>query len=171
MNPIKRVRQTNGLSIDKLAKEIGVHSQALYLLECGVYPTILPVVLTYFVNRLDCTQDVLETGYRDWVKRQRYFLREKLDIDKVAFWKIPTFSMHPFAWFRKSLDSIPEAQSRMGFSKTFLVHPASLYSLEKGITKGLPGQLREALLDTGFTVDEIDELDYRCREFTESKVA
>lgn len=170
MNPIKRVRQTHGLSIDKLAKEIGVHSQALYLLECGVYPKILPVVLHYFVEYLGCSEDELTRDYNSWLTRQRFALRDRIIIDRQAFWKIPTFSMHPFAWFRQSLD-IPEARSRMGFSKTFLVHPASLYSLEKGITKGLPTQLRMALLDTGFTVDEIDELDYRCREFTESKVA
>lgn len=156
-NPITEIRKKQGASLLSWARDAGIHHQALYLNECGVYVDVLPTLLE-FIEGLGYDGAELEANYHLWVAERREEVRESLDfLDDLPE---PCRSVHPFVCFREAL-----GLSRMAFCKTFLVHPASIYELEHGKMLKLPGQLVDALRSVGISDTVIEELGFRCGEF------
>lgn len=160
INPIRRVRVKEGKTLVEFAADCGVHLQALYLNECGVYPTILPSILIR-LNHLGYSGSVLEPDYQVFVKSKREAsgVRHSLTLYELP---PPVGTVHPFISFRKSLKL-----SRMGFCKSFCVHPASMHKVEHEQVVQLPSQVIEALGQAGLSERVIDELDYRVKEWAE----
>lgn len=159
-NPIRRVRVKEGKTLVELAADCGVHLQALYLNECGVYPTILPSILTCLI-RLGYSGSVLEKDYQMFVHNKRVSSGVFFELSSYTL-PPPVGTQHPFISFRKSLEL-----SRMGFCKSFCVHPASMHKVEHEQVQCLPRQVIEALNEAGLSEQTTEELDYRVREWAE----
>lgn len=156
-NPIRKVRLSRGRTLVEFADDCGVNYQALYLNECGVYPTVLPAILKILV-KLDNDATQLETEYIEFVYNKRLEFGEKHNTVNLP---PPVGTLHPFIGFRRAL-----GLSRSKLAKMLCVHPAGLYRLELGLMKHLPGDLRDALLVAGFPVNLVEELDYRVEEWS-----
>lgn len=162
MNPIKEIRQREGLSQEDFARAVEIHPQAVLLNEAGCYPTILPKIESWLEEN-GYTVSEIRVNYRDFVINKRQSLVGKFD--GVDFdWASFSFTNHPFTNFRLLI-----GLSRMGFAKRFCVQPAVLYKLERGDSQGLGGQIKEALLGAGFEKHFIDELNERCIEWATVK--
>lgn len=156
-NPIREVREQRGMSLDRFSTMLGINLQAVYLNECGVYPHILPVIRKWMEQE----------GYDVRSFDEQYFLfQEHTRIQNGTVYGAGDIAPpepgdeHPFTAFREEL-----GVSRMGFSKDMCIHPAFLYKLERGEAHGLSSQCKSAMLDAGFTMALVNELDARCREY------
>ncbi len=155
-SPIRRIRISQGRTLVEFADDCGVNYQALYLNECGVYPTILPTVLRHLVG-LEGNEDTLVDEYEEFCIQKRITFGEAHSSTELP---PPVGTQHPFISFRMKL-----GLSRSKLAKSLCVHPAGLYRLELGLMKHLPGDLREALQVAGFSTTLIEELDYRTEEW------
>ncbi len=140
----------------QFAGDCDVNYQALYLNECGVYPTILPAILDC-LRRLDNDPSQLELEYTEFRLNKRHEFGALHSHKELP---PPVGTKHPFAAFRDVL-----GLSRSNTAKKLCVHPAGLYRLELGLMKHLPGDVREALLVAGFPGTLVDELDFRTEEW------
>lgn len=165
LNPIKRVRLAHNKTLEEFSLAAGVHVQALYLNEQGVYPNILPAIERYLMKLGEDPND-LNTQYLEFQNDKRRTIGAFLELKDYVTLEPRYDEGHPFVGFRESLGTPShEPFSRMGFAKSFCVHPAQLYRLEKGGTKHLPEQLREALTTAGLPGNVIAELESRCEEY------
>lgn len=155
-NPIRRIRLSKGRTLMEFAGDCGVNYQALYLNECGVYPSILPAIHEYLVS-LDAWPTDLNEDYEEFRYHKRVLFG---DIHSATPLPPPVGTLHPFIAFRHALKL-----SRAAVAKKLCVHPAGLYRLELGLMKHLPGDVREAMLVAGFPGSLVDELDYRVEEW------
>jgi len=159
-NPIKQARQRQGLTQESLAELLDIHPQAILLNEQGVYPTVLPRILDYFVEQ-GYSAEEFNLEYSEFVMNKRKELFESMPWKTLSWAEFNTDGQHPFIKFREELGF-----SRMKFAKSFCVHPAYLYKLERADVGTLSTQLKEALLAVGFSSDFIDELNQRCEDFS-----
>lgn len=157
-NPLRRIRRKNGLTLASMAGRAGVHTQAVYLNECGVYPTILPAI-SRWLERTGYPTRALQDEYLEWQTAHRKASGDKLKVSEVELGP-PDLDVAPLAGLLEKL-----GLSRMGFAKMLAVHPALLYKLDRGETFGIGLQVRQALLEAGFSMTLIEELDYRTAEF------
>lgn len=155
-NPIRRIRLSKGKTLHDFADDCGINYQALYLNECGVYPTVLPVLLEY-IGKLGFDSESVAQEYKEFVLAKRLEFGACHSTTELP---PPVGSLHPFVAFRQALEL-----SRVAFAKSICVHPAGLYRLELGLMKHLPGDVREALTVAGFSINLIEELDYRVEEW------
>ena len=139
---------------------MGCHLQAVYLNECGVYPHVLPAIRKY-IESLGYDVRELDEEYAAFQTRMRELTGARVKAGQVAIDE-PSNGAHPFLAFRKML-----GMSRMSFSKSFAVHPAFLYKLERAEAHGLSSQMKNAMAEAGFRPSVIDELDYRCAEYAD----
>lgn len=140
----------------EFAEDCGVNYQALYLNECGVYPTVLPAILEC-LRKLDNDSEQMAEEYTEFRLAKRRTFGELHNLKGLP---PPVGTLHPFTAFRQAL-----GVSRSLLAKTLCVHPAGLYRLELGMMKHLPGDVREALLVAGFPGTLVEELDYRTEEW------
>lgn len=162
-NPIKGVRLAHHETLEEFSAHAGIHIQALYLNERGVYPNILPKLENYIVS-LGEDRDTLNERYLEFQKERRLAAGDRYALAGYQLGEPRYDEGHPFVIFRESLDP-GEPVSRMAFAKNFCVHPAQLHRLETGATKHLPEQLKEALQRAGLPDIVIGELESRCEEY------
>ncbi len=158
-NPIRAARVELGYKLNKFAELCGVHEQALYLNECGVYIDILPAVLEVFVKH-GYLQVTLRTEYREFQKERRAEFALEYNFQDPNIIGPIMLSKAPIVTFRTNL-----GLSRQAFAKRLLVQPAILYKLEHGQARHLPQQLVDALEEAGMSSDIIDELNERTEDF------
>lgn len=161
MNPIRLARQSSPeKTLEAFSRRCGVHKQALYLNERGVYPDILPSILPVLIE-LGYEEKSVQSSYHDF-QRLRRIARGQLDrLDETTELGEPLPHLgHPFVQFRLAL-----GLARLGFAKEYCVHPASLHKLETGSAIHISEQLREALTVAGLPATVIAELNSRCEEY------
>ena len=174
-NPIRDARHREGRTGDEFAADIGIHPQALYLNEMGMYTQILPRVMGYLVNRLHHDRQQLEEDYQRFVTQQREY--------HGRLYRLADFTLdnlgepsgpHPVVQFRQHIglqQGNPHGLSKMGFAKAFCIHSAELYSLERGDKRVLSEQFKDAMHQAGLPDIVLDELEYRCTEFANGEWA
>ena len=158
--PIRVARKARGLTLRKMAAEAGVHVQALYLNECGCYPTILPDILRYMVDVLGSENTEVSRAYDTFVLEKRVQFGNSHAMSDYTLGHLGEPRIHPFIAFRDSLEL-----SRLGFAKGACVQPAVLYNVENCRCKRVPGQLIEALQDCRLPRVVIIELCLRFEEW------
>ncbi len=155
-SPIKAARSKAGLTLLQASKEAGVHLQAFFLQEQGVYPEILPAIQSWLaLHEYDIS--VATEEYHEFQRAKRKDNGERLGLSVYELG--PPEGTNQFVQFRSAL-----GLSRMGFAKDFCLHPGLLYRVEHGISKTLPQQVASALKDAGLPAWVIDELNYRIKE-------
>lgn len=160
MNPIRLARMASQeKTLESFSKRCGVHKQALYLNECGVYPDVLPSIMATLLV-LGWDEQSIRRGYRDFQREKRVARGELDNLSSVEIGPPNLELGHPFVQFRASL-----GHARLGFAKEYCVHPASLHKLEIGSAIHLPEQVVEALTVAGASASVITELNERCEEY------
>lgn len=162
-NPIRVLRKARHLSIGDVAEQACVNYQTVYLNECGVFPSVVPKIRAFLIEKLDGVGSQIDTDYRRFVlDKRRIFAIEYAD--KLESLPDPDLRFHPFAEFRSYISE--QFESRSKFAKTICVEPAGLYRLERPpYLHEMPGRLREALLQVGVSSDNVQELNERINEF------
>lgn len=157
-NPLKRIRKKEGLTLAALAGRVNIHTQAVYLNECGVYATILPATARW-LDRNGYHSRSLQDEYIEWQSAHR---AESGKILKAAEFQLgePSIKISPLSCLLDDLKL-----SRMKFAKMLAVHPALLYKLDRGETFGIGLQVKQAMLEAGFSPSLVEELDWRTAEF------
>lgn len=159
-NPIRLARNLRGQSIEKAAADAGVHWQAWYLTECGVYNEIPPTILDH-LSSLGEDATLVTQHYHEFVSQQRAAFSAKhkkhFTLEGLG---VPTRTQSPVEHFRRTL-----GLSRLGFCKSLCVQPGVLYRVEHGKSRSLPQQVRDALREVGMADSLIEELDTRTEEY------
>jgi DNA-binding XRE family transcriptional regulator len=168
-NPIRAARHKSGKTGAEFAQDIGIHPQALYLNEMGMYSHILPKVLTYLMRTFEHSRDYLEADYAQFVEQQRRAFGRLYGLSGFSLGDLGApGGTHPVVQFRAHIgiaQGHPRGLSRMGFAKSFCIHSAELYSLENGEKHGLSEQFKLAMTTAGLPAIVLAELEGRCDEF------
>lgn len=164
LNPVKEIRLRHRGTLESFSEDCGVHLQALYLTEQGVYPHILPNIVEHLVSLGEDAQR-LDNVYRSYQAEKRRYVGAFLLLSEYVT-KEPIYELgHPFVVFREGLNGPDGPLSRMSFCKKFCVQPSLMHRLETSVAKHLPEQLRVALTEAGLPANVIAELDNRCEEY------
>lgn len=152
-------RKQLGKTVQEAASGAGIHFQAWYLTECGVYNDIPPKIDSYLYSFGFLLKSEEYTAFRQ--ANQRKFGEIYL-IGKG----LPAVSnlTSPIKSYREHVG----IRSRTFFSKGLCVQPAHTYGLEKGSIKNLPTQIVDALVMAGVPKDDVEELDERTQVYYES---
>lgn len=156
-NPIRRIRQLEGKTLNQLAESIGINYQAVYLNECGTYSSVLPTIVRYF-EKLGYDGNEIENDYQAFQCSKRQVSGEKYKMGEITDLGPPS-AVNPLVQFRYLLNI-----TRSKFCKDFCVHPASMRQLELNAMQTLPAQLHLALEQAGLAPGLIVELEERLVE-------
>lgn len=167
-NPVRKLRQQLGMSLNEMAEESGLNRFGLLRVESGMYAAIPPRVEDFLKKKhpsLDL--NILGIEYKTFQQnyRKKMFEGQRLVLPK------PNLSKNPVTLFREYLE-----YGTTEFMKKLCVNPGVMYKVEGDMTASMPEQLREALSQAGMSEDELDELGFRIseryeqqRRITESK--
>lgn len=162
---MRRIRLHHHKTLERFSEECGVHLQALYLTEQGVYPHVLPKIMQYLTH-LGYVSSTVEREYTAYVQIKRQAFGSKYDLASLTDLGAPTPDQPPVEVFREKY-----GLSRMALAKELCVHPASLYKLEMGTAVHLPEQMVAALHEAGMRYTIIAELNFRTEEYYGGLVA
>lgn len=158
-NPVREFRLRNHKTLQGMADEIGINYQALYLLECGCYSSVLPAVLG-FLEAEGLSPLAVEDDYGVFVFRKWSRFGEDHDLRAKTLDSLGPSVGSPFEHFRNEL-----GLSRMAFCKALAVHPAKELLVEQGQTRSLGDQLHTALSVAGLPAKVLTELENRVEEY------
>jgi transcriptional regulator with XRE-family HTH domain len=168
-SPLRQQRQLLGLTLPEAAQQAGVHTQAWYLAEQGCYSQPPQKILNYLANNSignpannPINTDSLLIDYQDFISNKRLKFKETYAPHQLPE---PTLLRDPLSQWLKENNF-----SRANFAKAIAVQPSHLYRLAKKQRLQLSNQLTEALLGTGWTLEQLDELNERTEEFYYSRL-
>lgn len=154
--PIRKRRLDLGYSIKKACEEAGVSWQTWYLTELGCYTEPPPVVLAFF-SKFGLKSQLIKIEYNEWIVARRskfHSLHGNLVLPN------PNPTKNPVAALYESL-----GYEQTSFAKALCVQPAILYKVANAEQRVLPLQLKNALLEVGLPIAEIEELQERYDEY------
>jgi transcriptional regulator with XRE-family HTH domain len=160
-NPIHAYRTEHGLTLEKFSEETGIHYQALYLTECGVYHRPFPRLIAYLMAQGLDEKKILR-DYETFQIQRRQEAGIVLDLPAFTLNDLfpPVEGEHPLISFRSQF-----GLSRMSFCKSFCLHPAWELTVEQGQTKSLGEQLHTALIQARLDPTVVGELEERVIEY------
>lgn len=150
-NPVRRARLKMGLSLTAAALAARVNYQTWYTTECGCYAAIPPGLLEFLENE-GFNVLHLENEYEDFVAETR---------DEFYAEFSPLYGSIEFTGLENPVTELRQTfgLSRTAFAKQLCVQPAVLYKVESGTSKGLPQQLRAALVEVAIPEVILDKLE------------
>lgn len=160
-SPIHTVRTREGKTLEQVADAAGINMQAVYLNECGVYPTILPALQKCF-QVWEYDTKVLERDYQIFIKNKRIEFGNTHNLSELTLGALgpPVENQSPLETLREYIQL-----SRMAFCKGLCVHPAAELRIERGEASSLGAQFKTALYDAGVGDIIISELDARVQDY------
>ena len=157
-NPIRILRLSVHQTLETFAQRCGIHLQALYLNEMGMYPTVLPSVMRYLHHNYDVSETETEEDYQNYVRNVRYSFGD----NHVPYdFPEPNSTVSSIRQLRSSLG----ISTAFGFAKAICLNPTIIRNVESGKIFEFPGHLNFALREIQVDPADIDELEYRHQEF------
>jgi DNA-binding XRE family transcriptional regulator len=150
LNPFKELREAHSITLELMAKKIGITKQALIRLEQGTYVDPLPAAAQYCSSAFPVTEFELINQYAQYqtAKRNmhtRYFgdLIPKLELTLVS-------DIHPMRALRGSVNPTQVA-------KDLCIPQATLTYFERNVVqqKSVPKVVLNVLYEIGYTDKEI----------------
>lgn len=150
-NPFKELRESHDLTVELMAKKMGISKQALIRLEQGCYVEPLPTALNYCASAFPVTEYQLTVDYEAYqkLKRQsahRYFgpIVTKLSGAHV---------IHPMRVLRGTINPTQVA-------KDLCIPPSTLTYFERNVIqqKSVPKVILNVLHEIGYKDHEIETL-------------
>lgn len=151
-NPIRVIRIRNGLSLRKAAGKIGCHYQALYMLEHGMYLTVLSAILYWAVSVSDFTELQIREAYSLFRSGKQVLAQEKYSLSVIGIDSLGMPGDNPVLKFREYLGLTQSA-----FCKQLCLPVALLYMAEKK-SASLPPSLRCVFEDLNIPGTVIQEM-------------
>lgn len=156
-NPIRRLRLSKGKTLEQFADDCGIHLQAVYLNEMGMYPTVLPAVMR-LMRAYGISLSEAEEEYQDYVRDIRFNFGEEHAPYSLG---LPSVSVSSIKVFRDILG----ISTAFGFARAICVNPTLIRRVEYGKTDEFPGHLNFALRDIQMDPSDIQELELRHQDF------
>lgn len=160
-NPIQICRKQLNLTLQELSNQTGVNLQAIHLLEQGCYYPILPRIEKFFTDHNVIDANELSEAYVNFQFHHRTVFGSQVGMDSfhdVGDWD---GSDPPFEVFRTQR----LRTTRTGTAKGLCVQPAVLFRLANNQSKTIPVILNNALLESGLSLDLLDELSERTADY------
>jgi hypothetical protein len=157
-NPVASLLRAAGTTQADFANRFEFSKQAVVYLLAGTFTSIPPKMMDA-LNELAGEKGatpVTQEAYWDWQVASRAVAAEKLYNAKLPFRAGKHSPAHNFI--------VDTFGSRERFAKEMKLPPASLMRWERGITRGLPAALEDALLEVGY--EHWQELDKAQRTWT-----
>lgn len=155
-NPVRKLRQQLGMSLNEMAEEAGLNRFGLLRVESGMYASIPPRV-EEFLKKKHPSLDLNVLGIEYKTFQQNY--RKKMFEGQQLLLPKPNLSRNPVTLFREHLE-----YGATEFMKKLCVNPGVMHKVEGDQAASIPEQLREALSQAGMSDDELEELDFRISE-------
>lgn len=141
MNPIKRVREENKLTIRAFASLAGVGEQVIIKAESGMGASLPPSIIQAINILTGDTPDDIMAEYEEWIQQELKEVKlpsgqsDRMILDRVTFvdWKESVCA----------LNGMPN--TTVGFCKLFKLHPYVIDKWESGKLKSAPLQLVQRL--------------------------
>jgi transcriptional regulator with XRE-family HTH domain len=157
-NPIRQLRLQNGKTLEQFAHECGIHLQAVYLNEMGMYPSILPAIAIRMKVHYGLSSQEIEEDYSSYVRERRYYFGDR-HIPYVL--GDATSAISSVRLFRGNCGY----KTAFGFAKAICINPTLIRDVESAKVENFPGQLNLALRDIQMSPEDIEELQYRHQEY------
>lgn len=157
-NPIRRLRLQNKETLEEFAEGCQVHLQALWLNEFGMYPTVLPSILQRMKNHYGINSSEIEEEYQRFIKDKRYHfgtVHSPYELSEPNLFKSPLREFRLAAGIGTSYR----------FGKEICLNPSLVRKVESAKVEDFPGHLVFALREILLPVADIEELQYRHREY------
>lgn len=157
-NPLTVLRNQHRLTIDGLARRSGVGRQVIMRTEQGVFTDPPDKILDTLLNLTpDADKASVLAAYYAYQRdlRRRNYGRLDTNPDFMG-WAAHDLDEHPFVWWRCTSG----ISARIQISKLYCVHPAVIFKFEMQpyLTKSLPSQLYDALLESGYSEKVLTDL-------------
>lgn len=171
-NPLVALRESAGLTVTQLASLANVTPTAIVRAEQAVYasppPHILNTLWRYAPEDDLHDQVVFTAEYLDYQRNVRQANYGALD-EPFNFPMGGDLDTNPFVSWRLDSDN-PHLQARIGVSKLYCVHPALVFKFEvqPHLCASVPGALRYALLESGYSKATLDSLETAYGVFKEN---
>lgn len=157
-NPVRQIRLKQHKTLDEFANECGIHIQALFRCEHGMYPSVLPSICQRLNHQYGIDLAELTTSYEDFIRSKRYtFGKARYPYTLPE----PDRKISPLTQFRNYLGF----KSAFGMGKAICLGPTTILRAERGDTPRLPGQVEFALRGILLPVEDIQEMSFRQEEF------
>lgn len=154
-NPVRAIRNYNGLSLRKAAKRIGCNYQAIYMTEHGMYFRVPPIILDWAGGVGDKTEDQIEKAYDAYRDGRIKATSEKFSMHMLRVDDLGIPDENPVLSLRKFLQL-----TTSGFCKEFCVPVSMLYEAENH-AKSLPSKLADIFEQMGVSPVVIQEMEDR----------
>lgn len=138
LNPLMMARIVSGKTMIDVARAVGVSPLFILRMEQGLYRDPPMGVVDYYTKMLDMPDD--------WQDRYNHFrLMSRLAAPRPIH-GVAESPIAPFTFKRWRLHNWPNV-SQIGWCKAFCVHPAGVYSVEKGEQVRVPEEVLIALVE------------------------
>lgn len=156
VNPLKVIREYLQMSMDDLAECAGVNHNNVVRNEQGCYSNPSPKLLDFLLANSDYDRATLLEEYRafqSFTRRSNFGVLSETFLRDVA--TQPDW-LNPCRVWRENA-----GLSKARFGKLFCIHPAIVSRLENEpyLIGSLPGQYKEAMLDSGYPLWELLQLE------------
>lgn len=151
-NPIRLIRESQGLTLRKAAEKIDCNYQTLYMIEHGMYLTVLPKVLDWAIKFTDSDKSKIEYNYMLFRTEKQDLAKEKYSLNSIKVDSLGIPGDHPILSFRMFLGLTQSA-----FCKELCIPVALLYYSET-VAVSLPKKLRNMFYDLGVPGNVVDEI-------------
>jgi len=160
-SPLRRLRETCNLTIDRVAQDTGLSKQFIIKSEQCVYSEPSDTLIRFYESKLE--DNVIDDVYTDYYKFQREVRKFNYG-QLIEPWVFIGYDEHPFRNWRVCSG----VGSLSGLCRIFCVHPAVMTKFESTPwqLKAVPEQLVKALLESGYrptTIQALEEAYYEYR--------
>jgi hypothetical protein len=138
MNPFTQARNLALKKQTEIAESLGVGNTDIIRLEQAVFTFVSPKFIKFYTEELNLSEN-WEAGYRQFQRLMRIAAPRPIH----GVWQKPPGE---FTFRRWRLHNWPTL-SQVGWCKAFCVHPAALYSIEKGASDSISVDILLALME------------------------
>lgn len=147
-NPVTDARLSISMSLNALAKRLGLSRQYISRVEQGTYASVNPNVVSWTAETLEIPKKAVMDRYRAFQSATRKATAEDVNAHPLERRGSRENGYEIFARWRSGY-----WPSVISFANSFCIHPETVRMYEEGIRPHMPEQIREALEE----VNLIDE--------------
>lgn len=152
-NPITATRIDIGMSMQSLAKRLGLSKQYVSRAEQGTYTSLNPSLIAWVAETANIPKGEVCRRYNAFQAATRFATKEEVNPEKLIRHESDGRPGHQiFEQWRSSYWS-----SVISFSNAFCIHPETIKTYEEGIRPTMPDPIRKTLSQVGLLDENWDD--------------